>query len=841
MLVHLLSEIMAKQAWETVQSWSDPDVINGYIVTYGTRTLPTAAEPSVANGSGPTPKETALPSTSTVATPTMSANVEDLLSDLDGTSKSPASDARGPPPDLLGDMDEKIDVPTLSTSAPAPTSPSAGIETTTMPSSLPHDVEDILNVLRDPDSSRHLADSVESLEADSTPTQQAKAEDIVPTKTERADDNPQALPMNIPTPIQEPALPRSLEQSRVPPEKQAYKVRLPRNVQDVLMQRDSDVYDQWYTYLTGEEHGAQPREGAVLLQLHANLVALDSSMSHASSTWDLYTSDVHAVLQTTKTMLPSGPPTQPLLDAMSSILDKDKVTTDDMAPLRRSLTQRLQQLYNAYLASLKDTAKPSQPASSVTATSSPYEPRRSAQRAAVVEAPRTITVVDVSPNAEHDRPVDTTTLQFLITMESSREDGMGGYAVLRTWAQLETLQSELERMYEKRPPGSGMSAPPHLPAVKQMASPAVCQAIQVYLQTLFLPSDDGMTWFSSTQAVQRFLDKKRIGDEDAKRNNVLMSNLSRTLTSSIVGAADIGRKGVGHIAATPSRASRIFGLRPDLSETRRPSADRVVRNGQSSEKPSVPVVPAPSPAPAPPPPPRSQEAPAVPPRSQSKSSVDRAEPTTGTSSTLPSLPDAEPTAEKAPTPETTTRAPSKPSTDQEDLPSPQDVNALLTAVFAVTREALNMNEAWTLRRGMLRVLEQFLRTTYIGTASNLLSYFSSMLSLQSQVSWLELIRTSLWPEDVWNTETAPPRTPTEARARADEARKIVLSYVPPQAAYALGLGGKQAVADAFTTVHSLVTDPVVALDLHLALILRVLDLAMGTASGDRAPAGAPPS
>lgn len=47
------------------------------------------------------------------------------------------------------------------------------------------------------------------------------------------------------------------------------------------------------------------------------------------------------------------------------------------------------------------------------------------------------------------------------------------------------------------------------------------------------------------------------------------------------------------------------------------------------------------------------------------------------------------------------------------------------------------------------------------------------------------------------------------------------------------MGGKQTCMDALATVRDVVTDPVVSLDLHLALVLRVLDLAMGTASGDR--------
>lgn len=167
----------------------------------------------------------------------------------------------------------------------------------------------------------------------------------------------------------------------------------------------------------------------------------------------------------------------------------------------------------------------------------------------------------------------------------------------------------------------------------------------------------------------------------------------------------------------------------------------------------------------------------------------------------------------------------------------RDVNALLTAIFAVTREALNMHESWTLRRGMLRVIEQFIRTTYLSSVSRLLMHFSGKLSTDAQASWLRHMRESLWPNDEWSTHSEPPRTAAQIRQRAEEAHAIVLTYAPQQAAYALGIGGKQAVADALSTAHEVVTDPMVSLDLHLAVLLRVIDLAVGTAaaaSGDRA-------
>ena len=701
MVVALLSELVSKQLWTLLQTYSDPDVLNGYILQYGRL---------------PEQRLTYEPRTKapkTPAQPTASHDVQEALRDLDAPSgiKSPSS-------------------------------------------SLPDHLEEMLSELR------------ESSLSQDEPSEET--EQMLPV----SDTAEPAVPMNIPPDVKEPPLPRSLETSRLP--KETYKVRYPKKVGDVLNNKDSDTYDDWYSFLSRLDPTLEPPEGAVLIQLHSNLEALDESASHEASSSDLYASDVRTVVQASLAILPETSGTKGVRTAMAALLKADDIQPNMVKPLRKALLKRLQTLYDMFVAEARGKT---------VAHTSPS---------------RSISVVDVSTQTKPDRPVDPRSMQVLVTVEAGeKEDAADGYAVLRSWPQFEALQADLVRMYERRPLGSNMSRPPALPLIRGLTSAAACQAIQTYLEQLLSPSSDGMAWYTSTQPVHSFLDKTRASttDEETRmRTNAFMSGLGgvgRTFATGFAGAAGSARKGMGQRRPAPSRAGRVFGLRPDMTD-------------------AVPIPPS------------------LPPRHTSVSPQDKAS---------SDAPQAAETAAESPEPVEASQDDARPSAahtesrDMDDAPSMQDVNALLTAVFAVTREALNMHEAWTLRRGMLRVIEQFIRSTYLHTVSDVLAYFSSKLATTEQASWLRQLRETCWPHDTWNTASTPARTPEEMQKRADEARAIVLSYTPPQAAYALGIGGKQAVMDALGTVHQVVTDPMVSLDLHLALLLRVMDLAVGTASG----------
>ncbi|WFD27162.1 hypothetical protein MNAN1_002158 [Malassezia nana] len=769
MVVELLTDMLAKQLWEQLQSHSDPDVLNQYIVLYGQAAATGRLSEGKAPSAPPAPPE--APANSAPRAPTASACVGELLHDLEDHNTA----------------DEKVPQ-----------------------SSLPDDLREVLSALKDPTASDVL-----------TEPPAPSAETSFPAEP-WSKDTQQAQPMNVPPGLPEPPWPPPSEAHR-------YQVRLPKKVRDVMAQRDSELYDEWYQYMARQDPDASPCEGAVLLQLNSNLDALAASFDQASAL-PLYTSDVKAVLQAAHGMLPSHKPCEEVHNAIESLQASESIDPSKLEPLRVALVRRLQQLYDAFLADVKNVraeSPPSRPSSRGT-----YEPRRSRRTPTAADTARNISVLDVSEHAEQERIMDLRTWQVLVTMEDVSA-GAGGYAVLRTGTQLEALHTELTRMYEKLPNDSSWVPPPTLPSLKGMSSAEACEAVRQYLGALLVPSEHTLAWYNTAQVVQRFLDKTRAADEDAKlKNYTLMTSLggvSRSLASGLAGAAGSARKSMGQIAPTPSRASRIFGLRPDLSDTRRtlPLREPPELPARPLYQPLREVVSTPVPSAA-------RQDPAFPPNESHAGSAEHTEPPTAPAKE-PNESAKEPTEPQAPGPSAPAPPPPTPAESQATV---QDVHALLTAVFAVTREALNMHEAWTLQRGMLRVIEQFLRTTYYGTVTDLVTYLASLLSLDAQVSWLQLLRTTLWPNDTWATHSATPaRSAAEVQATADAARAVVLSYVPPQSAYALGLGGKQAVVDALATVHGVVTDPVVSLDLHLALLLRVLDLAMGTAgapSGDRA-------
>ena len=1004
MVVELLSEVLSKQLWSALQTYSDPDVINGYILQYGKRTSssmhfsreeepvfvhgvdssssgvtskdPSSAsplqtgEPSKPNhaseapiknldihpdsdqtqsdpkttsqsdlGSSPLPARAQTPP----KTSTKSSGVQDLLIDLESehTSKESSNFGQSPPssnfPDplegVLSELRESRSEQDLDSHTPGhghwssddiiPNETSASCEDSISNGSLlsksspgpersprpahsvsnnspshpnktllqtePRDVSDM------PEHSSSLSPNPPPKAPPQVPPRHFDTHVALPSSAAKRNErsrekgsvdflsNPRAAPMNVPSEVSEPPLPPSIGDSRVM--KESYQARYPKKVQEVLSRKDSDVYDAWGSYLAAIDPTAEPSEGAVLIQLHANLEALDAAATHESSSPALYTSDVRAILQTSLPMLPKQNATSELRSAMESILQHDMIEPRMLVPLRNALLRRMQALYDMFLASVR--GKPLQlsvPSSSSTAScanSNTYEPRRKRPQATVssINVPRNISVVDLSANAEPEHVVDSRTMQVLVTVEEESDDGSGGYAVIRTWPQFEALHVDLLRMYERRPVGSGMSGPPTLPSIKGLTSSVACDAIRRYLLELLAPShaQDGMAWYSSTQAVHRFLDKTRATDEESRIwNNLFMPGLGgmgRTFATGFAGAAGSARKGIGQLAPTPSRAGRIFGLRPDMTETRpaeapapntekngvdkghgltfvprkkkndterideipndhaagrsddvRQNHDPIFKNHADSVNDSYtnkPYV--------------ETESPPSCPTSDSKAASAAPSSSLSKETHVPyetrkrGLKAEGETVSNASSSKTSSAAKSS-DPCPEETPSLHDINVLLTAVFAVTREALNMHKAWTLQRGMLRIIEQYIRTTYVSTVSKMLSYFASKLSLNEQASWLKYLRESWWPNDAWNTETAPIQTEEEIRARYQEARKIVLSYAPPQAAYALGIGGKQAVCDALTTVHKVVTDPMVSLDLHLALLLRVIDLAIGTAS-----------
>lgn len=674
-------------------------------------------------------------------------------------------------------------------------------------------------------------------------------------------------------------------------------------VTQVLRHRDSDQFDAFETFLLTHTHdeASGKSEGAVLLHLYSNLEMLESTTQHASTTAELFSSDANTVLSGAIAALPEHPargrvptPGADVRRVLVQTRDHGPVhSMDDLRPVQDALQQRLQQLWDAFehVRPRGETSRPGSARSSqelprapAAAASYAYEPRRrasprprsdasTAQPAGRVthdahlesQTPVTISVVDVSENAERAGPIDLRTFQVLITIEdvASAVSGTGGYVLLRHWSQFEALQAELERVYAQRPGNHVLSEPPPaLPAVRGKSSEAACEAVQRYLVELLTPRQPGAGYtdvshmslasYSTTQAVQRFIDKTRAGEPEARAArgrgvppNLISSigGMGRSFASGVAGAAGSARKGLGQgfgqITAAPAAGAMAWSA-PRVPRSRTPGYEPRQTPEQRAGAPAAAPRPEPcaettGPNPRRVPPKDATEESPLPerkPPAAAPKSADTA-PLVGAASTeaagRAAAPGAQPAAAPATEPGAAPGGGAVPQ-DAEQQPTPRDVDALLSALFAVAHEAFNLQGAWTLRRGLLRVMEQIVRTTYSTTVVSTLLYLASMLAPDALASWLTSIRESLWPGDVWQSESKPPRTNAEREATAQQAREIVLSYTPTQVAFALGIGRPQCM-EALASVHETITDDVCAKDLHLALLLRVMDLSIGSARG----------
>ncbi|WFD44386.1 hypothetical protein MPSI1_003054 [Malassezia psittaci] len=1002
-LVTMLTEILTKQLWEVLQTQSDPDVLNQYIVQYGRKSANTAIA-AMAMGDVPAEVEQAVQnsvSQTMQSSPEFASNVGSTLSSAvlvtapaiagaaqqtagvlqeaystlaeavggdevgkEATVSTDASRAQAKAPALSSDTTH-VKGPARNSVAKAKDPESVpNNDSQTIPDPEPrkdtqldttrHDTHP--NLREDPTSNpwathsgQHSKDyptnkrlQPESKEVEgasrlqSGPHQGALVDTDLLDLTSDLDRNPEAFPMDIPPHMREPDLPPSLQSSKYEPNlaydsRQSHPPKL-LSISEVLASRDLEILDPFETFLQQSDslHSVQNRkpEGMVLMQLHANLDALTRTADHHATTPELFEQDVRAILAQTLRHLPTDGKS-PVRAIIQSTMDEIHIEPSSLRQIQQAVVSRLEQLWDAFHAQKNSkhlAYEPRRPVSRTKSTdSTPLSAQSSSSRSSekplrgfLTEGITTVSVVDVSANAERGGVVDLKSLQVLISVEDTMSN-TGGYVLLRSYAQFEALDSELERMYAQRPADTVLRRPPpRLPMIRGKSSQSACDALQQYLVMLLMPKDRQVAWFSTTQAVQRFIDKTR-AEEESPRNrtpNLITSigGVGRSFASGFVGAADSARKnlgqGIGQIGSVAPNAANapvrigtglsrnLFGSRENRSSSNasspRTSFDE---RGVTDSVPEFPKPPIPAQT-------RSKQAAQrtdarlKTARGEAKHSdepvrqAEDAKPTSSTSSSdaaLSRTQSPEPrSAKKTPVdehrsdrlstaldshssvpplpPRSETPAPrhaareasttssnatqeanqkQKPSSkdeaasqasaaqEAEDL-APQDVDALLTAVFAVVHEAFNLQGSWTLRRGLLRVLEQVVRTTYSTSVVSTLVYLASMLSVPALASWLSALRNSLWPDGRWREHSEPQRSLEQKQATAAEARQVVLSYTPTQAAYALGMGGKQTCMDALITIHDAVTDPVVSLDLHLALVLRVLDLAIGTASGDRA-------
>lgn len=128
------------------------------------------------------------------------------------------------------------------------------------------------------------------------------------------------------------------------------------------------------------------------------------------------------------------------------------------------------------------------------------------------------------------------------------------------------------------------------------------------------------------------------------------------------------------------------------------------------------------------------------------------------------------------------------------LVSQQDFENILSAGLALLEEAYDLSARnWTFKRGILRMIEQVLRSSYAGTIK---IYIQRMIltasDLEGIASWIDGFRDSFWPEGVWwvADPDTPKRTAEEKEETRKEARKLFIAQAPDGLKIALGAAGK---------------------------------------------------
>ena len=425
-----------------------------------------------------------------------------------------------------------------------------------------------------------------------------------------------------------------------------------------------------------------------------------------------------------------------------------------------------------------------------------------------------ISITDISADAETSRPVDVRMFEVMISVEGVADPSDAasmaspdGFVLVRRWHEFEQMDVEIQR----QPRSSSNNRLPRLPTAKGRRSPEVCRLLERYLSELLLPNNRSQ--LSSIAGAKRFFDRTRAGAsaEDLRRKGgpgAFLGGIGKGIVSGVglVGkqAAKTSATGVQALSsATGIRSSADIssdGVSP-LRSSSTPDASSM-RTGRSPDGTASRFVPA-SPV------------------------VDTASGNTSAFVSRTNSPCASPSRRPGGSASQLGADANRPASEL----SARHLDMLLSSIFAVADEAFNLQGGWTLRRGMLRVLEQVVRTTY---ASSIVAGFNNSaasLNVDNFAKWIADLTNTMWPNGRrWGSEMGTPdekkpRTQDEMQRTAEKAREIVVSYAPAQAGYLLGPGGKVACVKALAEVHATLMDPITACDLGLTVVLKALDMA----------------
>ncbi|KAJ1028800.1 hypothetical protein NDA16_001965 [Ustilago loliicola] len=423
-----------------------------------------------------------------------------------------------------------------------------------------------------------------------------------------------------------------------------------------------------------------------------------------------------------------------------------------------------------------------------------------------------ISVTDISANAESNRSVDLRTFEVMISVEGAA-DAAGsitspdGFVLVRRWHEFEQMDIEIQRQPRSSNPL------PRLPTVKGRRSAEVCRMLEAYVYDLLLPGNRAQ--LANVPGATRFFDRTRAGAsaEDLRRKGGPGAFLGGIGKGIVSGVGMVGKQAAKAGGTGMQALSTPTGIRNGGGDA---SAEgpSPLRSGSTSEA-AV----------------RTPEAMAtrfVP----SSPIVDSVSSTTSAFVSRTNSPSPSPS--RRPRDGTSTdhlSSGTSPSKRTASELSARHLDMLLSSIFAVADEAFNLQGGWTLRRGMLRVLEQVVRTTY---ASSIVAGFNNSaagLNVDNFAKWIAALTETMWPGGRrWGSEIGTPdekkeRTEEEKQRTAEKAREIVVSYAPAQSGYLLGPGGKVACVKALAEVHATLMDPITACDLGLTVVLKALDMA----------------
>ncbi|PWN30857.1 hypothetical protein BDZ90DRAFT_229848 [Jaminaea rosea] len=408
-----------------------------------------------------------------------------------------------------------------------------------------------------------------------------------------------------------------------------------------------------------------------------------------------------------------------------------------------------------------------------------------------------VTVTDISSNVERpSSQVDIKTFEFMCAVEPSPAamaagssgtaggtsdlfESSGGFVLVRRWAEVVTMDRDLRKTAAV---SQGVSLPP-LPTTKGRTSSTLSSDLEMYLAKILSTPE-----LASTSPVAQFADRTRA----AAAAEAVGKGGFNPFSSGVELGRNLGRNFVEGVGAVGKAAST--GLQQQLVQ---PMGTGGPQQGARS------VGPAPAPRTV-----KAGESVNL----HSSREANEADPTSRTQSPVKQLDSG---GTHAPLP-----------TAPRGL-SPRALDALLTSMFALADEALSLTGAWSMRRGVVRLLQSVIRQSYSAAIVSAFEGTTSALSVSSVSGWMDKARTTFWSQDEaakWIYVKGAPRTARDRVQSEEAARKVVLGYAPAQAAFVLGPGGKQACERGLEAIHGVVCEDEGALDLVLTLALRLIQM-----------------